>query len=55
MFGATVAVPFILSSSLCINNNPLVLSEIISTTFFVSGLVTLIQTTVGNRYVFNEF
>ncbi|XP_057294071.1 solute carrier family 23 member 2-like isoform X2 [Hydractinia symbiolongicarpus] len=49
MFGSTVAVPFILAGSLCIKDNHLVLSEIISTIFFVSGLATLIQTTIGNR------
>ena len=50
MFGSTVAVPFILAPHLCIDKNPLALSEVISTIFFVSGLATLLQTFLGNRY-----
>eukprot|EP00112_Aurelia_sp_Birch-Aquarium-sp1_P011657 Seg2450.1 transcript_id=Seg2450.1/GoldUCD/mRNA.D3Y31 product="Solute carrier family 23 member 2" protein_id=Seg2450.1/GoldUCD/D3Y31 len=49
MFGATMAVPFILAPHLCIDKNPLALSEIISTIFFVSGIATLLQTFLGNR------
>eukprot|EP00794_Sanderia_malayensis_P003770 gene3770-4292_t len=49
MFGATVAVPFILAPHLCIDKNPLILSEVISTIFFASGIATLLQSTIGNR------
>ena len=49
MFGATIAVPIILSEKLCIKDNPVALGEIISTIFFVSGIVTILQTCIGNR------
>lgn len=49
MFGSTIAVPIILSGPLCISNNNLALSEVISTIFCVSGIATIIQTTIGNR------
>ncbi|XP_065054008.1 solute carrier family 23 member 1-like isoform X2 [Rhopilema esculentum] len=49
MFGATIAVPFLLAPSLCIADNPLILGEVISTIFFVSGIATLLQTFLGNR------
>lgn len=55
MFGSTVAVPFILAGPLCISNNNLVLSEIISTIFCVSGIATLLQSSIGNRFVIKLF
>ena len=51
MFGSTVAIPFILAGPLCVSNNNLVLSEIISTIFCVSGIATLLQSSIGNRFV----
>ena len=51
MFGSTVAVPIILAGPLCISNNTLALSEIISTIFCVSGIATLLQASIGNRFV----
>ena len=51
MLGATLAIPFILSGPMCFANNTLVISEVLSTIFFVSGLVTLLQSTFGVRYI----
>ena len=51
MFGATVGLPFALAIPLCLGNNFTIIGEIISTMFFCSGLVTLLQTTFGVRYV----
>lgn len=49
MFGATVGLPFALSEPLCLANNVTVIGELISTLFFCSGLVTLLQTSFGVR------
>ena len=49
MFGATVGLPFILSQYLCFGNDPNVISEVLSTIFFTSGIVTLLQSTFGVR------
>ncbi|KAJ7386680.1 hypothetical protein OS493_006688 [Desmophyllum pertusum] len=49
MLGGTLAIPFILSGPMCFANNTLVISEILSTIFFVSGFVTLLQSTFGVR------
>jgi len=49
MLGGTLAVPFILSGPMCFANNTLVISEVLSTTFFVSGLITFFQCTFGVR------
>ena len=50
MLGGTLAIPFILSGPMCFANNMLAISEVLSTIFFVSGLVTLLQSTFGARY-----
>ncbi|XP_066302083.1 solute carrier family 23 member 1-like [Branchiostoma lanceolatum] len=49
MFGATVALPLILSGPLCVGENNVVKGQLISTIFFVSGLSTLLQSTIGIR------
>ncbi|XP_020617303.1 solute carrier family 23 member 1-like [Orbicella faveolata] len=49
MLGGTLAIPYILSGPMCFANNTLAISEVLSTIFFVSGLVTLMQTTFGVR------
>ncbi|XP_019630437.1 PREDICTED: solute carrier family 23 member 1-like [Branchiostoma belcheri] len=49
MFGATVALPLILSGPLCVGENNVAKGQLISTIFFVSGLSTLLQTTIGIR------
>ena len=51
MFGATFAMPFVLSVPLCFAHDPVVISNVINTIFFASGLATLLQSTLGVRYV----
>ncbi|XP_068459053.1 solute carrier family 23 member 2 [Clinocottus analis] len=48
-FGGIIAVPLILAEPLCIQDNNVAKSQLISTIFFVSGLCTLLQTAVGTR------
>ena len=50
MFGSTVSIPFILCPLLCIKEDDPARGYIISTMFFVSGIVTLLQVTFGVRY-----
>ena len=47
--GAIISVPFILSPYFCVDEDSVGLSELIGTIFFVSGVVTLLQSTVGIR------
>ncbi len=49
MFGSTVAIPLILSKPLGMENDPVAIGWLIGTMFFVSGITTLLQTTIGNR------
>ncbi len=49
MFGSTVAIPLIMSKPLGIDKDPAQLGLLIGTMFFVSGLTTILQTTLGNR------
>lgn len=49
MLGATLAIPFIISGPMCFATNTLAISEVLSTIFFSSGLVTLLQSTFGVR------
>ena len=48
MFGATLSVPIIIAPALCITDD-VVVGKLISSTFFMSGIATLLQTTFGNR------
>jgi nucleobase transporter 1/2 len=48
MFGSTVAIPLLLAPAFGITN-PVEKGWLIATMFFVSGLTTLLQTTLGNR------
>lgn len=48
-FGGIIAVPLILAEPLCIKDNNVAKSQLISTIFFVSGICTLLQTAVGTR------
>jgi len=48
MFGSTVAIPLLLGAKLGITDK-LELAILIGTMFFVSGIATLLQTTIGNR------
>nr|XP_054750420.1 solute carrier family 23 member 1-like isoform X2 [Lytechinus pictus] len=49
MFSGVLAIPLILSNSLCLAEDPGTLAELIGTIFFISGLVTLLQSTFGVR------
>ncbi|KAK0160844.1 hypothetical protein PV328_008210 [Microctonus aethiopoides] len=49
MIGAIVSIPFILTPALCMSDDDPSRSYIISTMIFVTGLVTLLQTTFGCR------
>lgn len=49
MFGGTVSQPFIIAPALCMEENDPGRAYVMSTLFFVSGLVTLLQSTVGVR------
>ncbi|KAF8785930.1 Solute carrier family 23 member 1 like protein [Argiope bruennichi] len=49
MLGGTVSYPYLISSHLCIPNDDATRGYLISTTLFVSGIGTLLQTTVGTR------
>ncbi|XP_029457508.1 solute carrier family 23 member 1-like isoform X2 [Rhinatrema bivittatum] len=48
-FGGIIAIPLILAEPLCIQHDNFIKSQLISTIFFVSGLCTILQTTVGTR------
>ena len=49
MLGATVLIPLILCPNMGANGSQT--AEVISSIFFVSGINTLIQTSIGDRYV----
>lgn len=49
MFGSTVAIPLILAEPLGLKDKPVELGLLIGTMFFISGITTLLQTTIGNR------
>ncbi len=49
MLGATVSLPFLLCPAMCIEDNDPARGYIISTLFFVSGIVTFLQSTFGVR------
>jgi len=49
MFGSTIAIPIVLCPAMCIEDTDPANGYIISTIFFVSGIVTLLQTTFGVR------
>ncbi|XP_058501537.1 xan_ur_permease domain-containing protein [Solea solea] len=48
-FGGIIAIPLILSQSLCLQHDGLSQSHLISTIFLVSGICTLLQVTFGIR------
>jgi len=49
MFGSTVAIPLFMAAPLGLDKDPGQLAILIATMFFVSGVTTLLQTTLGNR------
>lgn len=48
-FGSTITVPLVLYEAFCMDRDTVGLSELISTIFFVSGVATLLQTSIGVR------
>ncbi|KAM4748845.1 solute carrier family 23 member 1-like [Rhinophrynus dorsalis] len=48
-FGGIIAIPLILAEPLCVKHDNYVKSQLTNTIFFVSGLCTLLQTTIGTR------
>ncbi|GFO34280.1 solute carrier family 23 member 1 [Plakobranchus ocellatus] len=48
-FGSTLSVPLILAGPLCFGEDKVGLSELIATTFFTSGIITILQTCLGVR------
>lgn len=48
-FGAVLMGPLTLAEAFCIGSAPIEKSALISTTFFVSGIATLLQATLGVR------
>lgn len=49
MFGSTVAIPLLLAEKFGMAGDPTAMAQLIGTMFFVSGITTLLQTTIGNR------
>ncbi len=49
MLGATVACPFILTPALCMEDDDPNKASIINTLVFMSGLITILQSTIGTR------
>ena len=49
MFGATLTVPFLVCPAMCVEDSDPAKAYIIATMFFVSGIVTLLQSTFGVR------
>ena len=49
MFGGVLSVPLLLAPVMCVNDS-VVTGELIGTIFFMSGIATLLQTCLGNRY-----
>jgi xanthine/uracil permease len=51
MFIATLTIPVLLAPAMCMDEDNVGKSEIIGTLFVASGIITLLQTTVGIRSV----
>ena len=49
MAGGSLAMPFLLFGALCVEEDDTAKADIISTIFFVSGMVTILQTVIGVR------
>ena len=49
MIGGTIAVPFILTPAMCVEETDPARSDIVSTVIFISGVVTLLQCSIGVR------
>lgn len=48
--GSLVSIPLLLRVHFCLDNDYVGISELIGTIFVVSGVATLLQTTVGVRF-----
>ena len=51
MFGGTITLPVIVANAMCVAGDIVAKSELISTILFVSGISTILQSTVGTRSV----
>jgi nucleobase transporter 1/2 len=49
MFGSTFSIPMLIAPALCVSGDELVTAEILGTILFVSGLITILQSTLGSR------
>lgn len=49
MFGSTLSMPFLIAPAMCMEDNDPAKGYLISTIFFVSGMVTILQSTFGCR------
>jgi len=50
MIGGTIAFPLIIVPAMCVEEDDPIKSSIVSTIVFISGMVTMLQTTFGIRY-----
>lgn len=48
-FSGSLVLPFLLSSSICFDKDPALLTRLIATTFFITGLSTILQIMFGSR------
>ena len=51
MFSGTLTAPLLLAQVICIGEDYVATSEIIGTVLFTAGITTLLQATVGTRYL----
>ncbi|ELT89006.1 hypothetical protein CAPTEDRAFT_95564, partial [Capitella teleta] len=47
MFGSTLIIPLLVAPAMCVSDDIIVTSEILGTSLFISGLITLIQSSLG--------
>ncbi|KAJ8047236.1 Solute carrier family 23 member 2 [Holothuria leucospilota] len=48
-FGGSLVLPILLSSSICFDKDPALLTRLIATTFFITGVSTILQIMLGSR------
>ncbi|ELU13612.1 hypothetical protein CAPTEDRAFT_122178 [Capitella teleta] len=49
MFGSTFSIPMLVAPALCMGTNFVVAAELLGTIFFVSGINTVLQSSIGSR------
>ncbi|XP_072022547.1 solute carrier family 23 member 2-like [Amphiura filiformis] len=54
-FGSGITPPLVLAGPLCMDQDPLAVSQLISTAFFIEGIITLLQVTFGVRVNTSDF